>query len=228
LAAPDAADAVVVGPGGPQRDLVVGALAAAGLSTRALTETQALSGRGLAAPRLLVLWHRGPRREREAAQARLLSHPTLRAAPLVVVAPETDVDSYGGALARGAAAYLGAATAPAEIRDLALRLLRAGVRRTSRRALLLKVEVEERAQRVRLAGHIVDIGLSGCRLELPDPLAPGAPVGLQLFAYRETTGIVLAGTVRWTRPGEGGLHLVAVRFNGTSAVVARRLFGLRP
>jgi hypothetical protein len=150
------------------------------------------------------------------------------------------VDSYGGALARGAAAYLAADTGSAEVRDLALRLLRAGDRRREsgprpdgaerrggRRPLLLKVEVEDRARNTRVAGHIVDVGLSGCRLELADPLPKGAPVGLQLLAYRETTGIVLAGSVRWTRPGDGGMHLVAVRFNGTSAVMARRLFGLR-
>jgi hypothetical protein len=91
----------------------------------------------------------------------------------------------------------------------------------------LKVEVEDRARGARLAGHIVDVGLSGCRLELPEPLPKGTPVGLQLHAYHDTTGIVLAGLVRWTRAGEGGTHLVAVRFNGTSAVMARRLFGLR-
>jgi hypothetical protein len=156
-----------------------------------------------------------------------------------VVAAETDVDSYGGALARGAAAYVSSAASPPEIRDLALRLVRAAERRRGegragdrdrrgrRRPLLLKVEVEDRAHGTRLSGHIVDVGLSGCRLELAQPLAKGAPVGLQLHAYRESTGIVLAGSVHWTRAGDGGMHLVAVRFNGTSAVVARRLFGLR-
>ena len=127
-----------------------------------------------------------------------------------------------------------------ELHDLALRLVRAADRRTAslagrparperrrtRRPLLLKVEVEDRRGGARLAGHIVDVGLSGCRLELGTSLARGTPVGLQLHAYRESTGIVLAGSVRWTRPDESGMHLVAVRFNGTSAVVARRLFGL--
>jgi hypothetical protein len=235
-----AADAVVVGPSGLERDRLVDALGNAGLAVRALTEAEALAQRGLSPPRLVALVHQGPRAEREAAQVRLLSHPALQGAPLLVVAPETDVDSYGGALARGAAAYLAADTGSAEVRDLALRLLRAGDRRREsgprpdgaerrggRRPLLLKVEVEDRARNTRVAGHIVDVGLSGCRLELADPLPKGAPVGLQLLAYRETTGIVLAGSVRWTRPGDGGIHLVAVRFNGTSAVMARRLFGLR-
>src|SRR6266850_1412363 len=72
---------------------------------------------------------RGPRTERQAAQLRLLSHPALHGAPLLVVGAETDVDSYGGALARGAAAYVSSAASPPEIRDLALRLVRAADRR---------------------------------------------------------------------------------------------------
>lgn len=239
MAAPAAADAVVVGPVGSERDRLVEALGGAGLSVHVLTEAEALGHRQLTLPRLVVLARGGPRAEREATQVRLLSHPALHGAPLLVVAPETDVDSYGGALARGAAAYVSADTGPAEVRDLALRLVRAGdrrwdaetrsdsvERRGQRRPLLLKVEVEDRARNTRLAGHIVDVGLSGCRLELADALPKGTPVGLQLLAYRETTGIMLAGSVRWTRPGDGGMHLVAVRFNGTSAVMARRLFGL--
>jgi len=240
MAAAPAADALVIGPPGRERDRLAEAVGGAGLSALALTEAEALAQRGLTPPRLVVLARGGPRAEREAAQVRVLSHPALHGAPLLVVAPETDVDSYGGALARGAAAYLAAESGPAEVRDLARRLARAGDRRRpsearpdrpdrrrSRRPLLLKVEVEDRARNARLAGHIVDVGLSGCRLELADPLPRGAPVGLHLLAYHETTGIVLGGAVRWTRPGEAGTHLVAVRFNGTSAVVARRLFGLR-
>ncbi len=238
-AAPAAANVIVVGPEGSERERIVEALRPAALSISTLTEGEALGHRHLAPPRLVVLVRGGPRTEREAAQVRLLSHPALHGAPLLVVGAETDVDSYGGSLARGAAAYVSSAASPPEMRDLALRLVRAAERRRAegraddrdrrraRRPLLLKVEVEDRAQGARLSGHIVDVGLSGCRLELAQPLAKGAPVGLQLHAYRKSTGIVLAGSVRWTRPGDGGMHLVAVRFNGTSAVVARRLFGLR-
>jgi len=238
MAGPAASDAIVVGRPG-DRDRMVEALRRAGLSVTALPEAEAFGQRDLPPPRLVVLVRGGPRAEREAAQVRLLSHPALHGAPLLVVGAATDVDSYGGALARGAAAYVSSAASPPEIRDLALRLVRAadrrraegrtgaGDRRRTRRPLVLKVEVEDRANGTRLSGHIVDVSLSGCRLELAEPLAKGAPVGLQLHAYRESTGIVLAGSVRWTRPGDEGTHLVAVRFNGTSAVVARRLFGLR-
>ncbi|PYQ08588.1 MAG: hypothetical protein DMF83_06115 [Acidobacteria bacterium] len=238
MAAPAASDAIVVGRPG-DRDRMVEVLRRAGLSVTALAEAEALGRRDLTPPRLVVLVRGGPRAEREAAQVRLLSHPALHGAPLLVVGAATDVDSYGGALARGAAAYVSSAASPPEMRDLALRLVRAadrrrvegrtdaGDRRRGRRPLLLKVEVEDRTNDTRLSGHIVDVGLAGCRLELAQPLARGTPVGLQLHAYQESTGIVLAGSVRWTRPGDGGTHLVAVRFNGTSAVVARRLFGLR-
>jgi PilZ domain-containing protein len=238
-APPAAASVIVVGPEGSARERIVEALRPADLSISTLTEAEALGQRHLAPPYLVVLVREGPRIERQAAQGRLLSHPALHGAPLLVVGAETDVDSYGGALARGAAAYVSSAASAPEMRDLALRLVRAAERRRAegradghdrrggRRPLLLKVEVEDRALGTRLSGHIVDIGLSGCRLELAQPLAKGVPVGLQLHAYRESTGIVLAGSVRWTRPGDGGMHLVAVRFNGTSAVVARRLFGLR-
>ena len=238
-AAPPAATVIVVGPEGNEREGMVEMLRPTGLSVITLSEAEALGQRHLAPPRLVVLVRGGPPTERQAAQVRLLSIPALPGAPLMVVAAETDVDSYGGALARGAAAYVSSAASPLEMRDLALRLVRAAERRRAegranghdrrggRRPLLLKVEVEDRARGTRLSGHIVDVGLSGCRLELAQPLAKGVPVGLQLHAYRESTGIVLAGSVRWTRPGDRGTHLVAVRFNGTSAVVARRLFGLR-
>jgi CheY-like chemotaxis protein len=238
-AAPAAASVIVVGPDGSARERIVDALRRAPLSLTTLTEAEALGRRGLTPPHLVVLVRGGPRAEREAAQVRLLSHPALHGAPLLVVAAETDVDSYGGALARGAAAYVASAASPPELRALARRLVRGAERRraegragdhdrrSTRRPLLLKVEVEDRARGTRLSGHIVDVGLSGCRLELAQPLAKGVPVGLQLHAYRESTGIVLAGSVRWTRPGDDGMHLVAVGFNGTSAVVARRLFGLR-
>jgi DNA-binding response OmpR family regulator len=239
VAGPAAAGVIVVGPPGRERERMADVLRRADLSVTLLTEAEALGRGRLTPPHLVVLVRGGPRADREASQVRLLSHPALHGAPLLVVGAETDVDSYGGALARGASAYLASAASPPEVRALARRLVRgaerrrtegradAHDRRRARRPLLLKVEVEDRARRFRLSGHIVDIGPSGCRLELAEPLAQGAPVGLQLHAYRRTTGIVLAGSVRWTRPGEGGMHLVAVRFNGTSAVVARRLFGLR-
>lgn len=218
---------------------MVEALRTAGLSVAAFSEAEVLGRRGLAPPRLVVLVRGGPRADREAAQVRLLAHPALHGAALLVVGAETDVDSYGGALARGAAAYMSSAASPPEVRDLALRLVRAAERRRAegraadrdrrraRRPLLLKVEVEDRARGGRLSGHIVDVGLAGCRLELAEALPKGTPVGLQLHAYRDSTGIVLAGSVRWTRPDDGGMHLVAIRFNGTSAAMARRLFGLR-
>jgi DNA-binding response OmpR family regulator len=237
-AAPAAASVIVVGPEGSERERIVDALRRTPLSITPLTEGEAL-GRRLTPPQLIVLVRGGPRAAREAAQVRLLSHPALHGAPLLVVGAETDIDSYGGALARGAAAYVASAASPPEVRALARRLVRGAERRRAegrpddrarrgmRRPLLLKVEVEDRARAVRLSGHIVDIGLSGCRLEVAEPFAKGAPVGLQLHAYRKSTGIVLAGSVSWTRPGEGGMHLVAVRFNGSSAMVARRLFGLR-
>ena len=239
MAGPAAAGVIVVGPPGRERERMADVLRKAALSVTMLTEAEALGRGGLRPPHLVVLVRGGPRAEREAAQVRLLSHPALHGAPLLVVGAETDVDSYGGALARGAAAYLASAASPPEVRALARRLVRGAERRRAegragdrdrrgaRRPLLLKVEVEDRARGTRFSGHIVDVGLSGCRLEVAAPLAKGTPVGLLLHAYRESTGIVLAGSVRWTRVGERGMHLVAVRFNGTSAVVASRLFGLR-
>jgi len=239
MAAPAAAEVIVVGPPASARDDIVEVLRRAALSVTTLTEAEALGRRSLTSPHLVVLVRGGPRAAREAAQVRLLSHPALHGAPLLVVGKETDVDSYGGALARGAAAYVATGASPPEVRALARRLVRGAERRRAqrradgrdrralRRPLLLKVEVEDRARGTRFSGHIVDVGLSSCRLEVPAPLTKGTAVGLQLHAYRESTGIVLAGSVRWTRPGEGGMHLAAVRFNGTSAVVSRRLFGLR-
>jgi len=70
-------------------------------------------------------------------QIRLLSHPALHGVPLLVVDAATDVDSYGGALAREPLPTC-PRREPAEIRDLVLRLVRAptgGARKTNRRRL---------------------------------------------------------------------------------------------
>jgi hypothetical protein len=90
---------------------------------------------------------------------------------------------------------------------------------------LLAVDVDVPPATPRLRGRIVDVSGSGCRLELPQAMAPGTRLGIVPRSCTDSTDIRLGGTVRWSRPAAIG-HAVAVRWTGTAGLVARRLLGL--
>src|SRR4051794_34197885 len=78
----------------------------AGLALVETTADALLARRTITTPRALVLRTPAPRIERELLQLRLQSHPALFGSPLVVISSEDDIDSFSGAITKGAAAFL--------------------------------------------------------------------------------------------------------------------------
>jgi CheY-like chemotaxis protein len=189
---------------------------------------------GAAPPALVVVDDRRARAERLEALARLRAQPALVGVPLLVVSEDCGIDSFGGAIARGASAFVRSPLDPAELRDAVLRLAAwrdeappAGaspVRRGRRRPLLLGVDVDVPGRGLARA-LMVDASASGCRLEMDEPVDAFTTLGIIPRACEDSTEIRLAGTVQWSRPARGG-HWVAVRWTGTAGVLARRILGL--
>jgi len=161
------------------------------------------------------------------------AHPPWPDVPTIVVSSKTDIDSFTNAITSGVAAYL---TTPLDADDLvaaARRLARwkapvpgTSTRTRSRRPLLLDVDLEIEGRRLR--GHLVDVSAGGCRVETAGPVSRGAALRLTPRALGTSTGIALGGTVTRTRRDDTvrpPMCEVAVRFNGTSALLAARIFG---
>ena len=161
------------------------------------------------------------------------AHPPWPAAPTIVISSKTDIDSFTNAITSGAAAYLTPPIDDAELIAAARRLARwkppapgTGTRKRSRRPLLLDVDLEIEGNRLR--GHLVDVSAGGCRVETIGRVRRGAEVRLTPRAIGTSTGIALGGTVTRTRRDdtvEPPMCELAVRFNGTSALLAARIFG---
>ena len=216
---------------GESDDVVRSTLAAAGFQVERMTAEPPVA---LSRPALLVLDEDRPRRERVATQLRLASHPSLARVPVLVISADCSIDSFGSAIAAGAAAFLPRPLDAAELKEAAQRLAswrrptrRSDVPRGTRRPLLLGVDVDAPPRTESLRGRIVDVSASGCRIELPHPMPPGTRVGIVPRSCTDSTEIRLGGTVRWSRPA-GTAHAVAVRWTGTAGLVARRLLGLAP
>lgn len=216
--------------GGPD-ETVRGTLTAAGFR---IEQMPAEPPPAFPRPTLLVLDDDRPRRERLATQLRLGSHPSLLGVPVLVVSADCTIDSFGSALAAGAAAFLPRPVDVEELKEAAQRLAQwrvpaqpGEVRRGTRRPLLLGVDVDAPPRTERVRGRIVDVSASGCRIELPHPMPPGTRLGIVPRSCTDSTDIRLAGTVRWSRPA-GAAYAVAVRWTGTAGLVARRLLGLTP
>ena len=161
------------------------------------------------------------------------AHPPWPDVPTIVISSKTDIDSFTNAITSGVAAYL---TTPLDAEELiaaAHRLARwktpapgTSTRRRSRRPLLLDVDLEIEGRHLR--GHLVDVSAGGCRVETAGRVSRGAAVRLTPRALGTSTGIALAGTVTRTRRDDTvqpPMCEVAVRFNGTSALLAARIFG---
>jgi CheY-like chemotaxis protein len=213
------ASALVVGEPGDDRALLRQALEGAGL---AVQESPAPPGaeqvRGaslivLDEPETLAPMRRGP--------------------PVIVLSRCVDIDSFSNAVTLGAAAYLVKPVDAAELAEVAGRLARwrqgtaqGGRRLARRRPLFIDVDLEPAARAAPMRGRLLDVSASGCRVEVPAPgLSAGEALRVIPRALSDTTGIALGAQVRWRRKVPGGAQVAALRFNGTSALLAGRIFG---
>lgn len=224
--------ALVVGAEGPDRDWAAVTLQQSGHEVAAATEDEILGGRDWVPPTLVILDDNSARDERKLSQKRLQAHPSFVGVPLLILAYDNDIDSYTGALTRGAAGYLTKPVSAEELTAAAQKLCdwkrnadRSEKRRRLRRPLLMKVDVDIRARKVRVPGELVDASGAGCRLELKEELKAGDLVRIILHGHEDSTHVALGAEVRWHRVAPSGLHVVGVRFTGTTALLAGKLLG---
>jgi hypothetical protein len=231
----DAPLALVIGRAGEDRPLIEQALRDAALLVSSTSFEDAMGGRGLGSPRLVVLDDGSAQVERETLQMRLLSHPQMHGAPLLVISDECTVESFSGAISKGAAAYVTRPLDPSDLTNAAVRLAtwprgmagRNG-RLRARRPLLLDVDFEVEGQVGRARGLILDVSSGGCRMELPHAVPRGATLSFVPRACERSTEIRLSGRVRWYRRTEDGHHLAAIRFAGAGGMLAGQILGAVP
>jgi len=190
--------ALIVGADGPDRNWAAATLQDAGLEVAAATEAEILAHEDWVPPTLVILDDNGSAEERKALQKRLQKHPAFIGVPLLILAYDADIDSYTGALTRGAAGYLVKPANVDEFTAAAQKLCdwkrnadRSEKRRRLRRPLLMKVDVDIRARKVRVPGELVDASGAGCRLELKEELAVGDLVRIILHGHDDSTHVAL-------------------------------------
>jgi CheY-like chemotaxis protein len=221
---------LVVGPDNPDRALIEGVLLQAGLEVAASCEEDLVPD--IVPPALVVLDDAGPRTARVETLRRLRHHPALVGVPVAILAYDDDIDSYGEAITKGAAAYLVKPVNTDELLDAARKLTgwmgaadRTEKRRRLRRPLLMKVEIEIRARKIKVPGEIVDVSGGGCRIELKERLEVGDHLRIELHGHGATTHVVLGGEVRWLSVGEDGTQVAGMKFTGTTALLAGKILG---
>jgi DNA-binding response OmpR family regulator len=224
--------ALIVGVDGPDRNWAAATLQEAGLDVAAATQDEILAHDDWVPPTLLILDDQGSADERKVLQKRLQKHPAFIGVPLLILSYDADIDSYTGALTRGAAGYLVKPANADEFTAAAQKLCdwkrnadRSEKRRRLRRPLLMKVDIDIRARKVRVPGELVDASGAGCRIELKEELAAGDLVRIILHGHEDSTHVALGAEVRWHRVTPSGLHVVGVRFTGTTALLAGKLLG---
>jgi CheY-like chemotaxis protein len=202
------------------------------MEVAAATEGDVLVASDLMPPTLVVLDDGSGKEERLSSLRRLQAHPALQGVPILVLAYEADIDSYSGAITKGAAAYLVKPAANAELPEVAQKLSgwvaatdRTERRRRLRRPLIMRVDVDVRARKMKIAGHLLDVSGSGCRIELTDAVEVGESVRVILHGYDASTYVALGAEVRWHREAGPGVHLIGARFTGTTALLAGKLLG---
>jgi hypothetical protein len=162
-----------------------------------------------------------------------LAGPQSLEVPTIVISSKTDIDSFSNAITSGAAAFLNTPVAPAELTSTVHRLAQwkpppagTSTRKRSRRPMLLDVDLLIDGRLVR--GHLVDVSAGGCRVEAYGRVRRGSVVRLTPRALGTSTGIALAATVTRTRRLDSiqpPVCEVALRWSGTSALLAARIFG---
>jgi FixJ family two-component response regulator len=223
---------LVIGRPGPDRTAVEEILLAAEMEVAAASEADVLVAHDLMPPTLVILDDASSRDERLASLRRLQAHPALQGIPIVVIASEGDIDSYSSAITKGAAAYLVKPAAHGELIEVARKLSgwvgstdKSEKRRRLRRPLIMRVDVDVRARKVKVTGHLMDVSGSGCRIEVTEAIEAGETIRVILHGYDASTYVALGAEVRWHRELNAGVHLIGARFTGTTALLAGKLLG---
>jgi DNA-binding response OmpR family regulator len=223
---------LVVGPDNRDRAWVETTLLRGGLEVAAATEADVLVTKDLLPPRLMVVDDSASREARSAMLRRLQGHPALKGVPLIVIAYEGDVDSFTDAITKGVSAYLVKPVNGDELITLAHRLAgwldvtdRTERRRRLRRPLIMKIEVDLRARKVKVMGQVTDVSAGGCRIEIPEPVVQGDALRVILHSQDSSTHVAMGVEVRWTKQIAEGLYAAGCRFTGTTALLAGKMLG---
>ena len=223
---------LVVARNGTDRTAIEQALQTAGLEVAAATEAEVLVANDLMPPTLVVLDDNSSKEERLSSLRRLQAHPAMQGIPIVLLAFDGDIDSYSGAITKGAAAYLVKPVPTTELIDVARKLSGwigmtecTEKRRRVRRPLIMRVDVDVRSTRAKISGHLMDVSGGGCRLELVAGIDPGENIRVILHGYDASTYVALGAEVRWHRESSPGIHVIGARFTGTTALLAGKLLG---
>jgi ActR/RegA family two-component response regulator len=223
---------LIVGPDSPDRAWLESVLMRGGLEVAACTEPELLAMPDIVPPQIVVLDDSSRREQRMATFANLRAHSALVGAPIVILAYDADIESFSGAITRGAAAYFAKPAPPEDVVAAVHKITgwlgsvdRTERRRRLRRPLLMRVDVAVDGREGKVAGQMVDVGAKGCRVEMPWAVHEGDIVQVTLYGLEGSTDLTLRGDVRWQRPVPGGSHVAGIRFTGTSAVFASRLLG---
>ena len=223
---------LVVGPDSPDRAWLESVLMRGGLAVAACTEAELLAMPDVVPPQVVILDDSQAREERMATFANLQTFAPLAGVPVVILALDADMDSFSGAITRGAAAYLVKPVAAEEVVAVTHKISgwlrssdRTERRRRLRRPLLMRVDVDVAGREGAIPGQIVDVSGTGCRIELKEPIQKGNVVRLTLYGVEGSTDLSLGAEVRWQRRAPDGTQVAGVKFTGTAAVLAGRLLG---
>ena len=149
-----------------------------------------------------------------------------------MLAYDADIESFSEAISKGAAAYLVKPVNAEELVAVAHKLSgwlssndRTEKRRRLRRPLVMKVEVDLRARKLRVPGQIIDVSGGGCRVELGEKIEKGDLVRVILHGADDSTHMALGAEVRWTGQAADGTWVAGLRFTGTTALLASKVLG---
>ena len=141
-----------------------------------------------------------------------------------MLAYDADMDSFSGAITRGAAAYLAKPVPPEDIVAVVHKITgwlssvdRTEKRRRLRRPLVMRVDVSVEGREGAVAGEMIDVSAKGCRVGLPWAVADtGDAVRITLYGLEGSTDLALIrrGPLDAAGARTAG-HVIGLRFTGT-------------